>query len=113
MSREIKFRVWHKKNKKMLKSVINPYNFRDQESRFILMQFIGLKDKNGKGIYEGDIIQCQRYTGKEFTEVVEDMFEWIKTYGYVIDHGDYEKIEVIGNIYENPKFVETVREGTT
>ena len=51
--REIKFRAWDKLTQRMIYRVFNTRNDED----YILMQYTGLKDKNGKEIYEGDIIK--------------------------------------------------------
>lgn len=78
-------------------SLILAWEHRD----YIPMQFTGLKDKNGKEIYEGDIVK----TVKE---------DWVKVY---YDRGNYwvwryqlaylweTGVEVIGNIYENPELI--------
>ena len=74
---------------------------------FVLMQSTGLVDKNGKEIFEGDVIQGE-YEGKQFIfEVV-----WKKT-SFCLRTGIttmsfaniIENIEVIGNIYENQELL--------
>ena len=85
-----------------------------------LSQFIGLKDKNGKEIYEGDIIfsnQCNKGVVKWFNKLVWDgsgslhpgfyCNEW---FDYLKDndmnfHSGFDDAEVIGNIYENPELL--------
>ncbi len=67
----------------------------DQGSK--LMQYTGLKDKNQKEIYEGDILKNSR----GFKEVVEILEE----NGYLGYDLHWSKEEIIGNIYENPELL--------
>ena len=122
--REIKFRVLSLKgntiwyiNKQMKLSIEgDSWQVRDdvignrflcswhENEKGILMQYTGLKDKNTKDIYEGDIISVKGHT-------YEDTFTSTVAYrrgGFVFDDkgyyiGDYKEymLEVIGNIYEN------------
>lgn len=78
----------------------------------ILMQFTGLKDKNGKEIYEGDLLYC-----KKTSEMFPDEDRWISDVRYSEASFTYrgddpleeneclEEMEVIGNIYENPELL--------
>ena len=83
-----------------------PYLQEQYGDRLIIMQYTGLKDKNGKEIYEGDIVKYswlpkdhpQHETG---VVVVED----IRNIPSILTKGWTFEIEVIGNIYENPKLL--------
>jgi uncharacterized phage protein (TIGR01671 family) len=74
-----------------------------------LMQYIGLKDKNGKEIWERDIYKFYDYKIETYEiKKVEDLTEFLIDYGYW--DGEFgvnseERFEVIGNIYENPKLL--------
>lgn len=79
---------------------------------FEIMQCTGLKDKNGKLIFEKDIIKCSYHS-----EFVIGVVEWdsgelqfalkIEDAFYSIRQKiKFDKIEILGNIYENPEFLE-------
>ena len=75
-----------------------------------LMQFTGLLDKNGKDIYEGDIVIWDggQYT-VAFSEVEgswilkDDRDDWECPSLYGVSSPAQSRIEIIGNIYEKPK----------
>ncbi|WP_197313147.1 YopX family protein [Listeria monocytogenes] len=84
------------------------YSFDD----VVLMQYTGLKDKNGKKIFEGDIVNC-----KFFDRMVGDIagvINFIDCVWAVSDFKnkrlyqliDVDNIEIIGNIHENPELLE-------
>lgn len=108
--REIKFRVWA--NGEMTKPFglgqnkydVNPAMWDD------VMQFTGLKDKNGKEIYEGDILKGDWAITDDIevgaVEFYGGAFRF-KPAGLPIEFGYYRKeCEVIGNIYENPDLID-------
>nr|DAR94681.1 MAG TPA: YopX protein [Caudoviricetes sp.] len=127
--REIKFRAWVKEKKAIFEVILIDYvtkkvtyllervghllSIRDAKFNDVeLMQYTGLKDKNEKEIYEGDIFHIG---SKKILYVVEWIDCGLK--GRQIKNKswiglDYWKddIEVIGNIYENPEVIKEVRQ---
>jgi len=85
------------------------------EKRFGIMQYTGLKDKNGVEIYEGDIFEVVNSYEERFVVYVEYSEEYAqfvtRCNAVYIDNeplGDIlaDDIEVIGNIYDNPELLE-------
>lgn len=98
--REIKFRAWDAINKFMGKT-FTIFDNGELPSHPIVMQYTGLKDKNGKEIYAGDILNG-RILGTPF------QVQWYASQfrsGFGLPTS-YKELEIIGNIYENPELVE-------
>ena len=107
--KEIKFRAWNIATKTMIDlKKVTPFALdMDTDGLFIpfsdgliLMQYIGLKDKEGREIYEGDIIRNED-RGIQLIEFIPPCFR-SKLYP-TLYHRDWE---VMGNIYENPELLE-------
>ena len=133
--REIKFRVWETDQKKMnygkrndiclpIQNGVPSYwdegqGWESEYSKdYIPMQFTGLKDKNGKEIYEGDILrEFDAEVNLFIVYFAEGIGQWRlecinEDCFFSFDGGDYpdgvdsNRFEVIGNIYENPELLE-------
>ena len=104
--REIKFRAYDTTNNEMYWwEIIKDEPFDTLiKNEIILMQYTGLKDKNGKEIFEGDIIEYENFDGTKSIGIVE-----FKKGGFCLILEDglkttimYDGInEIIGNIYED------------
>jgi len=129
--RELKFRAWDKQFKDMVgcesviihngRPLIRRVNTDKKDSytninleeityarEWEVMQFTGLKDKNGKEIYEGDIL-LNDYYGKS-----QIIVKWIAD-GFnvnLLSKGGAKKCEIIGNIYQNSELIQqSTKEG--
>ena len=126
MSREIKFRAWDEE----LGFMVDPScyfvsfyegawfnncqdgedDLTEQTFKLKLMQYTGLKDRNGKEIYEGDIVKCP-VSGINIVLWDDDAAGWV--FDDLLNEDDfyttidYWETEIIGNIYENPELLES------
>ncbi len=134
MKREIKFRAWTRTGEwddtgerrhfemidgdSLCPMECEPFKdiLADIEDEYYVMQYTGLKDKNGREIYEGDVVSYDILEGcgdrKAYTSVVEYGEYGFRpfTFNTVVEMDDWynyelRNFEVIGNIYENPELL--------
>ena len=124
MNREIKFRAWNSAEGRMY------YDVEDLRPRYKvhLMQYTGLNDKNGKEIYEGDILKYERLVGPaqlndhhlrlvtwndekarwRFKKIPKSRFE-VLLKDQLIRPKTMSKHKVVSNIFENPELIDAIK----
>jgi len=133
-NRELKFRVWDKKNKRWYRTELMFYGFHifgecmlvcppriEDLGHLEVTQYTGRKDKKGKDIYSGDIINIDNSEPEENGEydaivIVENKDGWI--FDLCNANGDggtwtrqwhhKDRLTIIGNLYENPNLIKDI-----
>ena len=106
--KEIKFRAWDEgcmlgpMGLQLSDSAEWIYNLTNDA---ILMQYTGMKDKNGVEIYEGDIIEGSHDFGPGGFVRRKDQVSFHPELGYLWDYWVLPTLEVIGNVHENPELL--------
>lgn len=121
MSREIKFRAWNSVTKEMeqvtqinlknhyVQTTFNKIGYSyGQPDDVIVEQFTGLKDKNGKDVYEGDLLKI-KYPFSDNDEICE--VKWSNSdAGFIIGNFQFWKVVpksvVVGNVHEDKDLLE-------
>jgi uncharacterized phage protein (TIGR01671 family) len=133
--RDIKFRAWNKKEKEMFFAthgdlghsqdvegntimewapIVLEFPLDTHPDEVVLMQFTGLKDKNSKEIYEGDILEAWSEGSRRVVEVRwrnegAPMFILYPAYAegkfWHLSGPNDTNAEIVGNIYENPELL--------
>jgi uncharacterized phage protein (TIGR01671 family) len=132
--REIRFRVWDAKYNKFVVPNMDNHDvyfylssilaelvpLKEYEGRFILQQFTGYSDKNGREVFEGDILKYKIYEGNMDSR--DDAYEYVdkvkfengtyfpRPHSFVCEDSWYNHeffdLEVIGNVFENKDLCE-------
>jgi len=119
--RDIKFRAWDNYNSGFIDDFYFGTNgsiikyssaqgryYELNKGNYVICQYVGLHDKNGKEIYEGDIVQWDYYKKKRIGKVAySGVGFWVIGCLDVLSElfARYKNLEVIGNIYENSELV--------
>ena len=119
---EIKGKIWHKKEKTFNDNIFTLHDcWNLDKDNDVFLQYTGLHDKNGKEIYEGDIVRIsedelrrvifvdagfalQTITKKEFNGGYPSKYLH-KQLNMYMETPTTSFVEIIGNIYENPNLI--------
>ena len=115
--REIKFRAWDGERLRKVNTIgwvdggvdfVTTPRYSGPAEDFRLMQYTGLKDKNGVDIYEGDVIDYCWHSDSGHRKIIKFCDYYLGYEPFLDDYSmpDDGTVEIIGNIYENPELLE-------
>lgn len=113
--REIKFRAWGVKTNKWVYPVLDVTINMSKHNSYIIEQFTGLKDKLGKDVYEGDVLQLDNseqydmfqmgyFNEKVTVSDIRMLFSELNSM-HDLYHFKSNYMKILGNIHQNPELL--------
>ena len=120
--RELKYRVYIPEFSKLVYFEFNNFDYSDRyldDPEHPVQQYTGMKDKYGKEIYEGDIVQYNQNSSYDNMDFIAKWSDDKLGFIFQSNSGEqlvnqtphlnrFKHLEVVGNIFENPELLKTI-----
>ena len=104
--KDYKFRAWDKQLKQFryfdFSTCLPCYSYK---VNWVVQQFTGLVDKNGREVYEGDIMKSDFFVNSEIKSIIFWEDGGFELDGDVISQDTLNYYEIVGNVFQNPELI--------